>query len=263
MTAVSLLSGILTTPDAMFAVSSPTNLEPIIVDSGVSKGQLRHTAGATQTATSEYGRNRGAIEWNSVVYRVHGSMLTMLGIDGVPWTLGDIGDDGRVVTLDYSFDRLIIRSGTSLFYYMPATGLTQVTSPNLGAVVDVMWIDGYTMTTDGTYVPVGELADPTTFKPLKYGSAEEDPDPITGLIKLTGEAYILNRNTIQVFQDQGGSGFPFVNVPGATISVGCVSASAKTLFGKTFAFVGIGSRRCAGRICRGVGGRQQDQHARD
>jgi hypothetical protein len=43
---------------------------------------------------------------------------------------------------------------------------------------------------------------------LKYGSAEEDPDPVTGLIKVRNEPYILGQNTIQVFQNVGGNGFP-------------------------------------------------------
>jgi hypothetical protein len=41
----------------------------------------------------------------------------------------------------------------------------------------MLWIDSFFMTTDGTYVIVTELSDPMQVKPLKYGSAEEDPDP--------------------------------------------------------------------------------------
>jgi hypothetical protein len=46
-------------------------------------------------------------------------------------TLGDVGGSGPV-SLDYGFDRLAIRSGTSL-YYWNGTTLTQVTDVDLGA----------------------------------------------------------------------------------------------------------------------------------
>jgi hypothetical protein len=86
--------------------------------------------------------------------------------------------------------------------------LTHVTDTDLGPVVDMLWIDGYTMTTDGTSIIVTELNDPTSVLPLKYGSAEEDPDMVTGLIKARDEAYALGQYTIQVFQNVGGNGFP-------------------------------------------------------
>jgi hypothetical protein len=41
---------------------------------------------------------------------------------------GDVGGSGPV-TLDYSFDRLIIRSGTSLYYWNATIGLVLVTDP--------------------------------------------------------------------------------------------------------------------------------------
>jgi hypothetical protein len=106
----------------------------------------------------------------------------------------------------------------------------------------MIWIEGFYMTTDGDFVVVTELSDPASVQPLKYGSAEADPDPITGLLKnrQTGEAIVLGRYTIQTLQNQGGSGFPFSAVVGATLPVGCVSASAKCYMGSGFAFVGGG-----------------------
>jgi len=232
---VSLLSGITTNRSAEFVVSYPRNLEPVLVNSGISKGQLRSAAGAVQIGTGP-GIDRGGINWNDVCYRVMGEWLVSIDANGVVKTLGNVGTGGTV-SLDYSFDRLIVRSGTRL-YYWNGSALTQVTDPDLGLIIDAIWIAGYTMATDGKFVVVTELADPLQVKPLKYGSAESDPDPITGLIRVNNEAAVLNRYTIQFFDNQGGSGFPFVNVGGALINTGCVSASAKCLFGNTFAFVG-------------------------
>lgn len=235
MVAIPLLSGVAATGQADFVTTRPLNLEPLAIDTKISAGQLRATAGAEMLATGP-GVDRGGIEWNGKCYRVMGTKLVRVDVNGTVTELGDVGGTGPV-RLDYSFDRLGIRSGVNLYYFDGVT-LTQVTDVDLGQVVDAMWIDGYWMTTDGESIVVTELADPTSIDPLKYGSAEEDPDMVTGLMKLREEAYIFGRHTIQVFRNVGGNGFPFANLKGAAIPVGCISATAKCKFARSFAFVG-------------------------
>lgn len=236
MVAISLLSGIAGSEAGEFVQTYPLNLEPVIVDSKISKGQLRTAPGAIQIGTGP-GADRGGILWNGLLYRVMGTKLCSIATDGTVTQIGDVGAGVRVA-IDYSFDRLAVGSAGNLYYYTVDGGLSQVTDSNLGTVVDMLWIDGYFMTTDGTYVVVTELSDPTQVKPLKYGSAEEDPDPITGLIKYRDEAYVLGRHTIQPFKNVGGNGFPFATDLGVTIPFGCVGPSAKCLFGDGFVFVG-------------------------
>jgi hypothetical protein len=147
---------------------------------------------------------------------------------------------------------LIVRSSDQL-YYWDGTTLTHVTDTDLGPVVDMLWIDGYTMTTDGTSIIVTELNDPTSVLPLKYGSAEEDPDMVTGLIKVKDEAIALGQYTIQFFQNVGGNGFPFQPVKSASIPVGCVGPTAKCLYGDSFAFVGSARNEAIGVYIAGSG----------
>lgn len=236
MVAIPLLSAVAGTETAEFVQQYPHNLEPVLVDSKISQGQLKAVPGAVMMGTAP-GSDRGGIFWSGSLYRVMGTKLCSVSAGGVVTQIGDVGSGARCA-LDYSFDRLAIASGGSLYYY--DTTLYQVTDPDLGTVLDMLWIDGYFMTTDGTYVVVTELSDPTQVKPLKYGSAEEDPDPITGLIKYREEAYILGRYTTQVFDNIGGNGFPFADKKGAGFPFGCVGPSAKCLFGDGFAFVGSG-----------------------
>jgi hypothetical protein len=219
----------------------PTNYEPTLVDSGLSEGYLSNAPGTTLIGTGP-GADRGAINWNGVCYRVMGSKLISVTVDGIVTVLGDVGDNGLPVSMDYSFDRLGIASNQNLFYYCtpsgPNPGVTQVTDVDLGVVLDVMWIDSYWMTTDGENLVVTELNDPYSVDPLKYGSSETDPDPVEALAKVRGEVYALNRNTIQNFQDIGGTGFPFTNNPGGLIPRGVVGTQAWAYFQETFAFVG-------------------------
>lgn len=222
--------------DGAFATSFPVNLEHRVVESGLSKGQLVTTRGAIEVAQGP-GTDRGGIVWRGMLYRAMGSRLVRVSSDFTIEDLGDIGDDGQPATFDYSFDRLAIRSGECLFYFAGTT-LTKVTDSDLGIVLDVAWLDGYFVTTDGESIVVTELLDPAAVDPLRYGSAEADPDPVTGLLRHRQEIVAFGRHSIQFFRNVGGVGFPFAVTPGATIPVGCVSPRAKCLVGKTFAFVG-------------------------
>lgn len=235
MTQIPILSGVLPTKQADFNTRLPLNLEPEVIDSRISKGQLRMAWGAVAIGNGP-GVDRGGHLWEGAHYRVMGTQLVQVDQTGSVAILGDVGGTGQV-GFDHSFDRLAIRSGDKLWYYDRQT-LAQVTDEDLGPVVDHVWIDGYFMLTDGKFVLVTELTDPFEVKPLKYGSAEADPDPIVGLVKVRGEAYVVGRYTIELLQNVGGNGFPFTAVRSATIPFGAVDAGAITPFAQTFAFVG-------------------------
>lgn len=233
----------------------PLNREPVAEQSGFSRGYLRVAMGARTIATGP-GVDRGGINWNDVCYRVMGTKLVKV-VGAVVTILGDVGTGLATalepVRMDYGFDRLAIVSGGRLYYY-DGIALTQVTDTDLGVVFDVQWIDGFFMLSDGQYIIVTELNDPTSIMPTKYGSAESDPDPVTGLIKFRGEMYVTGRYTVQVFDNIGGNGFPFQNNKGAEIPRGCVGPGAKVLYADTFAFVGGARGETIGVHLAGSGG---------
>lgn len=235
---IPIVNGIYTDNEPDFRVSYPVNLAPVALSNGISSGYLRPGDGLVSDGSGP-GVGRGGINWNGELYRVMGSKLVKISSSGVVTTLGDVGNDSKPVTLDYSFDRLAIASNQNLFYWDGST-LTQVTDPDLGVVLDVVWVDGYFMTTDGEFLVVTDLSDPTAVNPLKYGSSEADPDPVIALIKLRNEVYAINRNTIEVFDNVGGSLFPFQRIDGAQIQKGCVGTHACCEYMEAIAFVGSG-----------------------
>lgn len=225
---IPILNGIYADTSADFRTSYPRNLMPVPKKQGISQGYLRPADGIVEFVTGP-GQDRGGINWNGVCYRVMGSSLVSVASDGTITVLGDVGGTTAPVTMDYSFDRLAIASNGRLYYWNSA-GLTPVTDPDLGTVVDFVWVDGYFMTTDGTSLIVTELTDPTQVNPLKYGSSEADPDPIKGLLKLRNEVYAVGRYTIEVFDNVGGNLFPFQRVPGAMLMRGAVGTYAACAF---------------------------------
>lgn len=234
---IPILNGIYTDGVSDFRTSYPRNMVPVPKDQGISKGYLRPADGLVELGVGP-GTDRGGINWNGRHYRVMGTKLVSIDEAGSYTVLGDVGGTGQV-TFDYSFDRLGIVSGGGLFYWN-GVALAKVSDPDLGNVVDMIWIDGYFMTTDGNSLIVTELTDPTSVNPLKYGSSEADPDSVKGLLKLRNEAYALNRYTVEVFQNVGGDFFPFERIEGAQFMRGAVGTFAATVFMEALAFVGSG-----------------------
>jgi hypothetical protein len=235
---IPILNGIYTSTAGDFRVEYPRNMVPVMLQSGISDGYFRPADGIVSLGSGP-GIDRGGIEWQGVVYRVMGTKLVSISSTNVVTVIGDVGGTGQV-TFDYSFDYLAVASGGSLFLYRPSTGLQQVTDPDLGTVVDVVWVDGYFMTTDGEFLIVTELNDPFSVNPLKYGSSEADPDPVVALLKVRNEVYALNRHTIEVFDNVGGSLFPFQRVEGAQVQRGTIGTRTCCVFMESIAFIGGG-----------------------
>jgi hypothetical protein len=245
MVQIPIVNGIYTDNGPDFRTSYPVNMIPVPKSNGISEGFLRPADGLVANGTGP-GVDRGGINWNGICYRVMGSKLVTVSSTGVITVLGDVQNNGKLVTLDYSFDLLAIASNDKLWYYSPSTGLDQVTDPDLGIVLDVVWVDGYFMTTDGEFLVVTELSDPTQVNPLKYGSSEIDPDPVVALLKLRNEIYALNRNTIEVYDNVGGDLFPFQRIEGAQIEKGVIGTHACCVYLENIAFLGSGFNEAPG-----------------
>jgi hypothetical protein len=239
---IPLLNGITTDAGADFRTSYPLNLIPVPKQNGVSNGYLRTADGMIEFANSIHSgsADRGAINWDGICYRVIGDWLTRVNADQTIDYLGELANDGKRCVMVNSFDRLAIAAAGNLYYYIPGTGVQQVTDPDLGTALDVLFIAGYYMTTDGEFLVVTDLNDPLAVNPLKYGSSEVKPDPVNSLLDIRNEVYAVNRYTIEVFQNIGGDGFPFQRVEGAMIPKGSIGTHASCYFGESFAFVGSG-----------------------
>ncbi len=242
---IPILNGIYTDTTPELRTAYPVNLVPVPVASGISSGFLRPGDGIVSNGTGP-GVDRGGVNWQGDLYRVMGTKLVEIDSAGAVTVLGDVGGPtNELVTFDYSFDELAIASGGRL-YYWDGTTLTQVTDPDLGVVLDVVWVDGYFMTTDGEFLVVTELSNPLAVDPFKYGSSEVDPDPVVALLKLRNEIYALNRNTIEVFDNVGGTVFPFARIDGAQIQKGVTGTFACCVFIERIAFLGSGRNEAPG-----------------
>jgi hypothetical protein len=232
---IPILNGIYGNDKPDYRTSYPVNMIPVPKSHGIAEGYLRPGYGLISYGIGP-GIDRGGINWDDMCYRVMGTKLIRVFSSGEYEELGDVGGSNQV-RFDYSFDRLAIASNGNLFYWNGTT-LTQVTDPDLGTVLDMVWVDGYFMTTDGENLIVTDLDDPLKINPLKYGSSEADPDPIKALLKIRNEVYALNRHTIEVFDNIGGDFFPFARIESAQIEKGTIGGKSCCVFMDRIAFLG-------------------------
>lgn len=237
---ISILNGIYTDNTSNFRTSYPRNLVPVPKSQGISQGYLRQAEGIKLFA-SGLGADRGSIQWRDECYRVQGTKLIKVLANKTIVTIGDVGTGGAV-TFEYSFDHLAISSGGRLYLY-DGTTLAQNVDPDLGVVLDFVWIDSQFITTDGENLVATEIGDPFSVNPFKYGSSEIDPDPINGVHELRNEVVAVNRHTIEFFRNIPTGAvdeFPFRRINGAQIQRGAIGTHASTIYNEQVAFVGGG-----------------------
>lgn len=242
---IPIYEGIYVDAAADFRTSYPINLIPTPKKTGFSDGYLRTAEGVVLFGAIP-GRDRGGVVWNGVLYRACGSSLCSIAADGTATVLGDIGDNGNDAVFTFSFDRLGIVSNNSLWYYQPSSGVTRLTDVDAGTVIYAVFVDGYFVITDGITIAVTDLNDPFAVNPLKYGSAEESPDPIVGLLHISGQLVAVGTLTAEFFQNIGGNLFPFQRITNALIERGATGSYAFTRYNQTFAFVGNGANEAPG-----------------
>ncbi|QTP32821.1 hypothetical protein B7759_01399 [Burkholderia glumae] len=102
----------------------------------------------------------------------------------------------------------------------------------------MLWMAGYFVLIDGSTCYVTQLNNQFTFNSQLFGSDSNAADPLNSLLKFRNELYMCNRYTIAVFDNTGGTGFPFTQNEGATIQKGVVGPFGITLTSQGFAFIG-------------------------
>lgn len=246
MAQVPILSGI-STQGADYVISYPRNLVPTALSTGISDGYLKTAEGIDSFITineSFLGADRGGINWNGELYHVIGQYFLKIDSEG-GYTIIDTLPTGGNVRFDFSFDYLGIACSQNLYLYDGST-VQQVTDPDLLNVNDMLWVDGYWMTTDGEFIVVTDINNPFSVNPLRYGALQNDPSEILALLKVKDEPYAISRYTISPLSNVGGTGFPFVVVDGGVIQKGAAGQRCACVYLETIAFMGSGRNEAIG-----------------
>jgi hypothetical protein len=210
---------------------------------GLSQGAFITPKSLVQFGITGSAVNRGVIVMGGVPYVVNGTALYSFDSAGAYTNHGAISGSGRVSMASNGTKlAIVVPGGNGYEYNADTTTLTQITDGDYITSDSVVFKDGYYVFTasDGSKFFNSALNDPLTFDALDFGTAEINPDKIITAHVNHNELFILGEETIEVFQNIGGSGFPFQRIQGANIQKGCYAKFSPVEFDNTFMFVGGG-----------------------
>lgn len=201
--------------------------------------------------------NRGGHVMNDIPYFVNDTNLYRLNraIDTAQTetfavtNLGTITGSGRVSMADNGTQLMIVVPGGTAFVYnhstdvfAPVTDTTFTTA--LGPSNSVRYIDGFFVHTSSKTpqdtIFHSNLLDGLTYDALDFGSAEVDPDKIISGHVHNNKFYALGSETIQVYDNVGGSGFVLANREGFVIPKGLLARFTPIEYDGGFVFLGAG-----------------------
>jgi hypothetical protein len=220
------------------------NYYPIVPETNaLSQSGLIGTPGSEQVATVT-GKNRGSHVMNGKSYFINGTSLFRVNNDFSEDNLGQIDGDGRVSTEDNGNELCIVVPGLTgyIFTEDPDT-LTEITAPayfELGPSTSVSFKDGYFVHTGDKVFFISNLNQGLVYDALDFAAAEVDPDGIVGGHVSRNQLFILGSETIETFQNIGGSGFPFQRIQGAVVAKGLKSQFAISEYNNSFVWLGSG-----------------------
>jgi len=205
---------------------------------------LFSSPGVEAFATNGTLPSRGAIAMGGVYYTVNDTVLYSVDEDGVVAAHGTITGSARVSMAHNGKKLCIVSPGGDAYQYEAATTtLTQITDVDFVTADTVVWKDGYYIfsATAGDKFFISALNDPLTYDALDFGAAELFPDDIIAVHANYDEVFVLGENTTEVFQNIGGSGFPFQRIPGASFEKGAHSKYSPIQWEGNFYFLGGGA----------------------
>jgi hypothetical protein len=178
-----------------------------------------------------------------VAYFVNGTTLYSVSSAGVVTNIGFVSGSGRVSMANNGQYLVIVVPGTTAYAFNNVSGaLAEITDVDFRASDTVVFKDGYFVfsASDGSVFFNSALNDPFTYDSLDFGTAEINPDRIVALHVNHNELFVGGLETIELFQNIGGAGFPFQRIPGANIQKGIHAKFSTVEFDNTFLFIGGG-----------------------
>lgn len=205
--------------------------------------ELKTISGIVEFGTAGAEPNRGMEVMKGVLYVVNDKALFSVDEFGSATLLGVVDGEERVIMAHNGTKLCVVVPGGKGYVYDAGTlTFTEITDPDYRTADSVCFKDGYYIFTEtGTNVFFNSaLNDPLTFDPLDFGTSELSPEGLVGCHVENDELYLFGQNNTEVFQNIGGSGFPFQRIPGASFEKGLASRYGVTQWDKGIYFIGFG-----------------------
>lgn len=254
-TVLPIANGFYVSPSLPISAQECTNFYPNINEvPALSQETLFGTAGLEQVATTGtvQNQNRGSHEMNGVPYFVNGTTFYSLVetiVNGVPvYTLtsyGTVAGTARVSMADNGTQLMIlVPSGAGYIFTHTANTFVTITDVDFvanGLPQFVVFIDSYFVVTTNTKKFICSAPNNgTSWNALDYGTAESDPDDTVAPVVFKNQLFISGSETIEAFQNIGGTDFPFQRT-GLFLQKGVYAPYSLINVQDSFMFIGGGS----------------------
>lgn len=188
--------------------------------------RIRRVPGLKTFASVGTGPIRAMYSLKSYVYVVSGSELYRIDEDGASTLLGDVGGTTSLAKINANgtdANQLIIISDGDGYLYDDSSGFQAITDTDFSADVYVASLNQifYTNRPDSN-VFIGSLAaDGTDWPATRFASAEQNPDPLVGLVAQKSALRLFGTKSVEYWQtDTSNTTLPLRPVVGATIERG-------------------------------------------
>ena len=195
---------------------------------GKTAGFLNRAPGLRLLATLGTGPIRGL--WSpeptgAFAYVVSGNEFYQIDQNYNATLRGTVTGTGPVSMSDNGAQIFIAANPSGYIYNMNTLTYSMITDPDFPGAVTVGYLDGYFVFNEpnSQKIWVTELLNGSSIDPLKFASAEGSPDGLVSLIVDHREAWLFGSNSVEVWYDVGGSGFPLQRIQGAYNEIGCIA----------------------------------------
>jgi hypothetical protein len=202
------------------------NLFPEIVpEAGKEPAYLQRAPGLKLLNTIGTGPIRGLWAFSSddgVGFVVSGDQLYKIDNTYTATLLGVVSGIGPVSMADNGTQLFIACNGPSYIYNNTTSKFVPITDPDFPGAVTVCYLDGYFVFNqpNSQLMWVTELLDGTNIDALNFASTEGSPDGLIAVASNFREVWAFGTNSIEVWYDVGGSGFPLQRIQGAFNELG-------------------------------------------
>lgn len=191
---------------------------------GRSPSGIQGMAGIRAFSTIAAGPQRAGISFQNDLYTVAGSSFCRVDAAGSATEIGSVDGSGTV-DIDKNTTQIAILIEPNLWVYQSGA-LAQVTDTDFPGAKRMAVLDNY-----GGFVEpdtgrffICDLGDFTVYDPLDYATAEGYPDNLLSIESNNRQFVLFGEDSIELWENLGGSDFPFQRVPNGFVENGLGAA---------------------------------------
>lgn len=229
-TQIPLIKGDKVSSSVDYCDALPVNMIAVPRKTKGTPGYMLQWYGLTQFATGE-GIDRGA-RWVTASgfegqYRVSGTSFIKVNSNGTTTIIGAVPTGGQC-SIAFSFNNIAIVASGNLYYYNPTDGFRQITDPQIGSPIDIVYADGLFILTDGIDLYHSEALDEESFLSADFGNAQFRPDLTNGLgLNEDNELIAFGVTSTEYFNNQGLVNFVYLRVQLKALKIGILGTHCR------------------------------------